>query len=258
MNEIQEWLNNEHRDYITGVALFAKYSKNKSMANNFARGTSRFWMSKLTYELTKLSNLPASSGTRIEVVKSTLHSERISTLHDSGQVTNQTILAAKKEIASLYSIIDKMHKELFDLGTSNADDVVKKRKNILDERMQVILRADKLYLLKEEWFAGNTSVIDEIAKMLSEKIDGNPSVAKSLPEEVNVSSLTDSQLVKRKTQLSSSITKTKNMLDFQSIRKGDVQTPMPDGPKRDEYELKLNQLKKEFTEVAAEIKKRGL
>lgn len=76
----------------------------------------------------------------------------------------------------------------------------------------------------------------------------------SLSDTANMSDLA---LSKRRTQLRSSITKTRNMLQYQSIRKGDTPTPLPDGPKRDEYEQKLKALQKEYNAVVAELERRS-
>ena len=258
MNEIQQWLDDEQRDYTIGVALYARYGKNKAMANSFARGTARFWMKKLKYELGKLVRFADGAQHAKPVVRKTTISavkpDGLSAI-SSGDAVPEVILAAKKEISSLYSIIDKMHSELFNLGTSNSDAVVKKRKAILDKRKPIIERADRLYVLKEEWFAGNTDVTDEITKMLSAPIEQQPSL--ELPAQTDVSALDDLKLAKRKTQLSSSITKTRNMLAFQSIRKGEQPMPMPEGPKRKEFEQKLKELQTEYATVLAELKKRS-
>lgn len=72
----------------------------------------------------------------------------------------------------------------------------------------------------------------------------------------DVSGLSDLDLTKRRSALRSSITKTQNMLQYQSIRKGDSPTPMPPGPKRDEYERKLSALKEELTAVCDELERR--
>lgn len=261
MNEIKQWIEDPQRDYTVGVALFSKYSKNKAMANNFARGTARFWMGKLTYELGKLVRCAGSVQHQKPVVHKTtvsaVKSGGVSAIR-TGDALPEVILAAKKEVSSLYAIIDKMHRELYDLGTSNSDAVVKKRKSILDKRIPIIERADRLYVLKEDWFAGNADALDEIRELLSEPLAKQPSITdavKAKPAK-EIGGMSDLELSKRKSQLRSAITKTRNMLDFQSIRKGDTPTPMPDGPKRTEFENKLKALQAEYADVLAELKNR--
>ena len=77
------------------------------------------------------------------------------------------------------------------------------------------------------------------------------------PQHPNVSGLSDLDLSKRRSALRSSITKTQNMLRYQTIRKGDSPTPMPPGPKRDEYQKKLKTLQKEYNAVVAELERRS-
>lgn len=272
MNELQQWLNNPDRDYAAGVALFAQHSKNKALVRYFQTGTARFRMGKLVYEMGKLAK---TAVTTVRADK--WANEQTSAARQTSQTSCITgdkkgrmkvsvpdyILAAKKEISTLYALIDKRHRELYDLGTSNADDVVRKRKRIFDDRKPAIERADRLYQLKEEWFIledgpGRERVAKEIQEMLAAPLGEQPSIvetgrAPSLPV---VSKMSDLDLSKRRSALRSSISKTQNMLQYQSIRKAVTPSPMPEGPKRDEYERKLKELKAEFKAVTDELERR--
>lgn len=177
------------------------------------------------------------------------------------------ILAAKKEVASLYALIDKRHRELYDLGSSNADDVVRKRKKILDGRKPAIERSDRLYRLKEAWFKledgpARKRVASDIQELLAAPWKEQPTLAEPVETRhdtslrSDVSGLSDLDLTNRRSALRSSITKAQNMLQYQTIRKGDSPTPMPPGPKRDEYERKLAVLKAELTAVCDELERR--
>ena len=274
MIKIQSWLDNPDRDYAEGVALFAQYSKNKALVRYFQTGTARFRMGKLVYEIGKVAKTVSDerANQRANTQLSTLHqapSTPNAPAHFKGQIKNQVIpdfiLAAKKEVAAMYALIDKRHRELYDLGTSNADDVVRHRKRILDERKPAIQRADRLYRLKEEWFAlddgtAREQVANAIREMLAAPLAKQWTICAPVHGtslQTNVSGLTDLQLSKRRTQLRSSITKTQNMLQYQSIRKATSPTPMPKGPKRDEYERKLKALKAEFKAVTDELARRA-
>lgn len=278
MNELQSWLNNPNHDYYEGVALFAQHCKNKALVRYFQTGTARFRLAKLVYEIGKLAKTAYLAGSptatnAFSVIGSAQHSRLASKVTaNTSQVCRRAskvsipdfILASKKEISSLYALIDKRHRELYDLGTSNADDVVRKRRKILDDRKPAIERADRLYRLKEEWFAledspGRERVAKEIQKMLAAPLVEQPSIvetgrAPSLPV---VSKMSDLDLSKRRSALRSSITKTQNMLQYQTIRKGESPTPMPPGPKRDEYQKKLKTLQKEYNAVVAELERRS-
>ncbi len=272
MNELQQWLNNPDRDYAAGVALFAQHSKNKALVRYFQTGTARFRMGKLVYEIGKLAK---TAVTTVRADK--WANEQPSAARQTSQTSCITgdkkgrmkvsvpdyILAAKKEIAALYALIDKQHRELYDLGTSNADDVVRHRKRILDGRKPAIERADRLYQLKEEWFAledgaARNRVASEIKEMLAAPLNEQPTMIAPVDSrrDKSIRGMTDLQLAQRRTQLRSSITKTQNMLQYQSIRKAVTPSPMPEGPKRDEYERKLKELKAEFKAVTDELERR--
>ena len=263
MNDLQQWLNDPDRDYAAGVALFAQHCKNKALVRYFQTGTARFRMAKLVYEMGKLASTAAAksvSQPQRNVIAPIVETHGRASLHHTQSVIPDFILAAKKEISTLYALIDKQHRELYDLGTSNADDVVRKRKKILDDRKPAIERADRLYQLKEEWFAledgpGRERVAKDIREMLAAPLEIENSELKVENRE-SVKEMTDMQLSKRRTQLRSSISKTQNMLQYQSIRKAAAPTPMPPGPKRDEYEWKLKKLKTELTMVTEEIDRR--
>lgn len=273
MNGLQQWLDNPARDYAEGVALFAQYSKNKALVRYFQTGTARFRMGKLVYELGKVAKTVADEKANkwANTQPSAPHhaaSTPSEPAHFKGQIKNLVIpdfiLAAKKEVATLYALIDKQHRELYDLGTSNSDDVVRKRKKILDGRKPAIERADRLYQLKEEWFAledgaARNRVASEIKEMLAAPLNEQPTMTAPVDprRDKSVRGMTDLQLAQRRTQLRSSITKTQNMLQYQSIRKAATPSPMPEGPKRDEYERKLKELKAEFKAVTEELARRA-
>ncbi|MCR4964841.1 MAG: hypothetical protein K6A41_04215 [Bacteroidales bacterium] len=276
-NCLQKWLDNPDRDYAEGVALFAQYSKNKALVRYFQTGTARFRMGKLVYEMGKLAKTAVTTvradkwaDEQPSVARQTPQTPCI-TGDKKGRIKVSVpgfILAAKKEISSLYALIDKRHLELFDLGTSNADDVVRIRKKILEERKPVIERADRLYRLKEEWFAledgpARNRVANDIREMLAAPPEKQPTMVAPVETygrvslQTAVSGLSDLDLSKRRSALRSSITKTQNMLQYQTIRKGELPAPMPPGPKRDEYQKKLKTLQKEYNAVVAELERRS-
>ncbi len=276
MNDIQQWLDNPGHDYSAGVTLFARYSKNRALVRYFQTGTARFRMSKLVYEIGKLVKT-APSVTRPAETQNFAPLQPRQSEHPRATVSPATsgtplppyILAAKKEISSLYALIDKRHRELYDLGTSNADDVVRKRKKILDGRKPAIDRADRLYRLKEAWIKledgpARERVASDIRELLAAPWKEQPTMAEASASPQmhgkqlrdTVGSLSDLDLTNRRSALRSSITKAQNMLQYQTIRKGDSPAPMPPGPKRDEYERKLAVLKAELTAVCDELERR--
>ena len=277
MNDLQQWIDDPARDYAVGVALFARYSPNKMLVRYFNTGTARFRMDKLVYEMGKLAktadkraNVRVNNDSPRQEAPVFQPIERADRRANNPQfATTETqlptfILAAKKEVAALYTLIDKQHRELYDLGTSNEDAVVRKRKKILDCRKPAIDRADRLYQLKEEWFnlkdgTAKEKVANEIREMLAAPLEEQPTMTTPAhtPPPIDVAGMSDIDLTKRRSQLSSTITKTRNMLQYQSIRKGDKPTPLPDGPKRDEYERKLKALQTEYNAIVDELERRA-
>lgn len=269
MTDIQKWLSDRHHDYAEGVAIFARHSANKGMVRTLTKGSARFWMGKLEYEMGKLAQQRAgremgNGEQRDNVVRVSGRdaARHVSTLTSA---IPEVIMSAKAEISSLYAIIDKMHRQLYDLGTGNDDKTVRARKRLLDKRRPIIQRADELYRLKEDYFAlddadAKRKTLARITEMLSAPLAQQPSVniVPTVDEAPSPSlqKLTDLELAKRKSSLRSAITKLQNMLTYQSIRKADEPSPMPDGPKRDEYEAKLAARKREYTAVMNEIDKR--
>lgn len=281
MTDIQQWLSDRHHDYAEGVAIFARHSANKGMVRTLTKGSARFWMGKLEYEMGKLAQQRAGREMGRDVskkmskmnVKTSEHhiSQHIKNVHHLSKKMSNTpaipevIMSAKAELSSLYAIIDKMHRQLYDLGAGNGDKTVRARKRLLDKRRPIIQRADELYRFKEDYFAlddadAKRKTLARITELLSAPLAQQPSAnivpTVDVAPSPSLQKLTDLELAKRKSSLRSAITKIQNMLTYQSIRKADEPSPMPDGPKRDEYEAKLAARKREYTAVMNEIDKR--
>ena len=169
-----------------------------------------------------------------------------------------TIKTAKEQIKDLYSKIGIMHRELYELGTSNSKEVVAQRVKILNERKPLIVRCEQLYEMKEEYF--RTGVLpEELKQLIRSDIDNEPVIAKPMvpvAATLKVAATGDLQLARRRQQLRSSITKTENLLNYQAISKLSEPHPMPEGPKRDKTEQRLLELKAEYISIVTEISKR--
>lgn len=150
-----------------------------------------------------------------------------------------------------------MHKELYDLGTSNDPETVDKRKIILEKRIPIIQKYDKLYQLKEEFF--KTGVVDpELKKLIASKIENEVTITQPVINlDKEILKLSDVELIKRKQQLSSSITKTKNLIRYSSIKKLENENPLTGDDKKN-AEKKLKDLIKEQTAVINEIMRRDV
>jgi len=182
--EITNWLLSE-MDFFSGCALFAKYCKNKIFVRSIISNPKNF--NKLEYELKKLAGIPLSllftqNCSNKELIQSIEKKEKIKIVPKGKTskvakvpkvVINQNkeqhtyydpIALAKIRIKDLYVKIDKMHSQLYDLGESNAPDIIAKRLEILEKRKKIIKKYDELYQLKEAYF--NTGKIDPKMKEL--------------------------------------------------------------------------------------------
>ena len=257
MNEIDQWLSG-NRDYATGVNLFAQYSRNRILIRTFQRGTAKYHQKKLEYELGKLR---ANDRPSQPVSPKSLTENRPSIIGRADRKTEipPVISAIKKEISTLYSQIDMMHAELYECGTSNDEKTTAKRKRLLDKRKPLCERADMLYQIKEEYFrttgAIQKELLDNITELMTAGVEQQPTIADSA-DKSKIAGMSDLELLKRRQTLRSSISKTQNMLQYQSIKKNDQPTPLPAGPKREQYQAKLASLKSEYNSIVKEIKRR--
>ena len=280
---ITTWLTSAEKDYQQGLQILSELSKNVGLVRTLRRNHNP---EKLEYELKKLAGIPPADIWNQKVSNAELLSRYANTRQSSpsrvhnaqpddvqntsqqhvrtGQTTTtpEPIARAKQYIYELYTKISSMHRQLFDIGDSNQFSAVKKRKNILTARLPLIDAYEQLYVLKEQYY--NTGMmqipsalpdaLNTAKKLLNETTLEADKPPEYLP--VNVETYTDLELAKRKNQLASSITKTKNKLLYQSISKLSTESPMPNGPKRTQLEKNLKNLQTEYTSVVKELEKR--
>lgn len=239
--EINDWLKSK-RDYNQGLLILRKHTKNRILLkkNNIP-------IDKIVFELNKFVGNGLFAPQKIQT--NTPKKIKIKTVRDN------LIPIVKHRIQELIKSIDMMHKQLYDLGTSNDELIVNKRKEILDKRIPLIEMYDRLYQIKEAFFT--TGIWDtEVDKLIKTKIENEPSItkAKEVPDVV-ISKMTDLELFKRKNQLSSSITKTRNFIKYKSIKKLEVENPLT-GEEKKKAETKLKGLREEQKKILSEIKRR--
>jgi hypothetical protein len=168
-----------------------------------------------------------------------------------------TIIKEAKNIYSQLRLkIQDFNEALFNLGTSNTEDIVNQRSKLLNERNQIIPLSEKIYLLKEEYFL--TKVIPADLEGLLKIATGEKEIepVKDLSIEEEIKAMTDLELHKRKSNIVTQINRYRNQLDFQLDRKGDAPNPMPAGPKRVKKEKQIEDLKTEMNLILSEIERR--
>lgn len=248
MEDIKTWLTGD-RDFKKGVALYEKHAKNSFLLNRFKKDGGKNCAWQLAFELSKIA------GVKMTTQKA--QQPKTEANNKNGEDVPRTILLAKKEIAALYAKIDEMHTQLYEIGTSNNKRDVAKRQKILEYRLPLCVKVDELYQLKEDYFKAKGQAQANILKKIEYILEEAKEEKKRKKEQVKwVTTLSDVDLLKRRQYLRSVVTKTQNMLNYQSITKLEELAPMPEGPKREKTENNLKRYKKELAEIEEEIKKR--
>jgi hypothetical protein len=240
MDDITTWLQSQSKDYSQGVSLFEKHHKNKMLTRYFRNGNPATHSKKLEYELKKLIGIPltvlfAENAPETKPVCVTL------------ALLPEVIKQAKNTVYELFTKISIMHRQLFELGESNSEEIVKQRKEILEERLPLIGRYERIYLLKEQYF--HTGVIPvELPLLINEQAEASTQGLPHRPTE-NLQSLSGVELMKRKQAITVAMGKIQNRLQYQSLTKLEQPNPMPVSPLRDKLEEKLKSLKEEYQTV---------
>jgi len=243
MDDIKTWLQTEDKKYADGVALLEKYHKNKMLIRHFRNANPVFNAKKLEYELKKLTGIPL-------IVLFAENATKQKTVHVTTTALPEIIKQAKNIVYELFTNISIMHRKLFELGEGNSEDIVKKRKELLEERLPLIKRYEQIYLLKEQYFT--TGIIPkELPLLLNEHVknsaetEGNPDDTPSCKLHL----LSGVELMKKKQAITVAINKIQNRLQYQSLTKTEQPNPMPPSPSRDKIETKLATLKDELKKI---------
>ena len=255
MDDILRWLTNG-KDYQTGVALLEKHQRNRMLVQHFRHSTPKFAAAKLEYELRKLlkDKVVAAVQTKPAAPPWTVINVSKPKAAKTETPIPSIIVQAKDELYDLFTAISTAHRKLYELGEGNSEDIVAQRRRILEDRLPLIRRFEKLYPLKEKYF--DTGVVPaELARMVREKITEEPEpVAKDSRTELE--KLSDLELAKKQHSLKVNINRTRNRLEYQADRKLDEPDPMPDSPLRTKLETKLADLRNQYTTVTKIIESR--
>jgi len=127
MDDIKTWLDSQDKEYAQGVSLLAKYHKNRILIKNFSNGNPAFHFKKLEYELKKLIGIPLTVLFAENTPKPNPTCVSLALFPD-------VIRQAKNTVYELFTTISIMHRQLFELGESNSDDVVRQRKELIEKQ----------------------------------------------------------------------------------------------------------------------------
>jgi len=243
MDDIKAWLQSQDKDYAQGVKLFEEHHKNKMLARYFNNGKPVTHLKKLEYELKKLIGIPLT----VLFAENSTEEKPVVAIALLPEVIKQ----AKTAVYELFTSISIAHRHLYELGESNAEEIVKQRKKLIDERLPLIRRYEQIYLLKEQYFT--TGIISpELTLLLNEQ--ANNEVQTQPPAaDCKINLLSGVDLMKKKQATTVAINKIQNRLQYQKLTKSDKPNPMPASPLRDELEAKLATLKEELVKILQQI-----
>ncbi|MDL2309439.1 hypothetical protein LJC53_07655 [Bacteroidales bacterium OttesenSCG-928-C03] len=219
MDDIKAWLSGE-RDWTAGIALLEKYHKNRFFVKNFRLSNPASHSGKLEYELKKLAGIPLADIFSGKTGGKPVSKEK------PGNKEPRVITAAKDEVYKLHTQISIAHRHLYELGESNSEDVVKKRKKILDDRLPLIKRYEQIYLLKEEYFKTG-AVPEELPALLTEE-KGERKADKDVKKGDNqnkFAELSDIELFKKEHAIKVHIGKINNRLQYHRAPSTFIQLP---------------------------------
>ena len=255
MDDILQWLTGD-KDYLAGIALLERHQRNRMLVQHFRHSTPKFAAAKLEYELRKLLK-----GKVIAVVQTKPTAPPWTVINVSNPKAAKTetpipsiIVQAKDELYELFTAISTAHRKLYELGEGNSEDIVAQRRRILEYRLPLIRRYEKLYPLKEKYF-DTGEVPAELVRMVREKVEEQPAPV-PVDGRAELEKLTDMELLKKEHSIKVNINTTRNRLEYQANKKLDTPNPMPESPLRSKLEAKLADLRSQYTIITEIIESR--
>lgn len=265
-NIIKSWIDDPNHDYDEGVALFVKFGGNRFQARYFANTQARFAINKLVYELGKLAKLGKGNiETSIQVPDEqpqeisglTLEPENPPQGSDGATSTvdiPEVAAIAKRIVHETWLEISRITEELYSVGTGNDDASVAKRKALLEERIPLIERYNQVYEAKESFFAGEMT-----EEQLLAIVENKPKETKVEDKQpVDYKKLSDLELSMKIHSTKQAINRATNQLRYQQDSKGKEENPMPDCPKKREWEERLQVRRVELDSLVTEYERRGI
>lgn len=260
-------------DYKKGIMLFARMSPNKVMIHTFIKKHEKFGLRKLKYELSKAvgldwKNIPKLTAIEekpkppAKVIKSSkvnISAKNAGKIHEAVKPQSLTvnqdtmspvidnkgsndlkieeyprvIRRLKYEFNDLYNKRGVLHKQMRSIPDENSSKNMNERAILLQDINKLSDEMDRLYpFIKAYEQNGVIPLPDEIW----------PPEKEELP-------LTVDDLKKKKKRLQSANSKDRNLLQYQTLTKGEKDNPMTDGPKRQKLELRIKRRDMEIEEI---------
>jgi len=252
-NQITKWLKNDP-DYNSGLALLVQACKNKTLVRNLSRKNTPKNLSKIRWELNKsIGNISRSIPGSADLKKkmdsagstASQAGEKLSEIIQTYPVTIQSII---KTTGVLSSNRDKLHRKLKEIPEANTADNIAKRKEIRELIKESSDLLQYLYDLKNRFFTEKIVPTEDELKF-PQAIKKAPKVTKPDP----IENMSEAELLKKRTNVRSRLTKKKNKLLYQSVSKKDKENPMPEGAKREHLAAQIKTDEKLIKDIQTKL-----
>lgn len=271
MIDIVGWLKSD-REYNTGVLLYQKFGKNKTLQRLFP-GKEKRYANKLAIELAKTAGIslidfqnnnfgdvPTPTPPKGPVASV----DNTSFLNTEGrppliieQAANDYPPMIRKMLHlynALYQKRSLLHKEMGDIPQNNDPIHVDKRKAISDQLELISSKLDILYNAKKNYIDNKVLPEDlkfeEFEAVLNGVVKTKAAADKKNKKVVSLEEMSQADLLKKRTNTRTSLTKQKNMLEYQhTSAKNREPKPMPEGPKKQKVLDKISEIEKQLSKI---------
>jgi hypothetical protein len=228
---VEKWIE-KGCDYNEGCNLFAQFGKNKVIARLFP-GRQLRYEGKLKYELCKAVGITDMLEQKKEVQEIELPIKQ-----DETELPEEVKMVTA-ELSKLIADRSKLHASMSAMEGNN-ETTVNDRKDLSDEIERMSNLIDILYAVKEAYY--NDKVIPNINELFAKPAPEPEHTEEELPATIT-------ELKELKKSIQRSLSKDKNLLEFQSETKQKKANPMPESPKRKGIEKRIDKKIKKIESI---------
>ena len=228
---VEKWIE-KGCDYNEGCNLFAQFGKNKVIARLFP-GRQLRYEGKLKYELCKAVGISDMLEQKKEVQEIELPIKQ-----DETELPEEVKMVTA-ELSKLIADRSKLHASMSAMEGNN-ETTVNDRKDLSDEIERMSNLIDILYAVKEAYY--NDKVIPNINELFAKPAPEPEQTEEELPATIT-------ELKELKKSIQRSLSKDKNLLEFQSETKQKKANPMPESPKRKGIEKRIDKKIKKIESI---------
>jgi len=240
-DEIIAFLEAKEPDCEKAVALMIKYGTNKSEVRVFSTSPERYY-SQLRWHLAKLIGIKI-----IDFQKG-----NFSGVDKPVKDYPLVIVHIKEVLPGIFNERAELQKQLIELGEAN-DDVTKAKALELGGQIdELAVRYQLLFEAKELFF--NEGIEPSEEELFPEPEDTTDLTARDATDPFGIVGKDPIELMKRKSNLESSLAKDRNLLKYQSKTALEAENLMPDGAEKDKVSVRVLSKEQELAAINAFLK----